>query len=164
MTTTYIFAASLPYNSLTRMREIDEAAWNSLRDNLPAGRLPPFGARGDYWQPARDEWVCDMAEALVWSEAGIGLEVNRLKGVSYPVHPTDALRGALNGAPPTVLNISVSNAGLYDVRSVTYQENACTDALQAMLDRGWRLLAVCPPNDARRPTYILGHADPTARA
>lgn len=101
---------------------------------------------------------------MVWTDAGFELEVSRIKGVRYPLHPSNGLREALNGHPPTVLNVSVSNAGLYDMRTVHYEEDCCTDRLQGFLDDGWRLLAVCPPNDARRPTYILGHPEPGRRA
>lgn len=43
---------------------------------------------------------------------------------------------------------------------VTYVDDACTDAVQQLLDKGWRILAVCPPNAQRRPDYILGRRKP----
>lgn len=53
---------------------------------------------------------------------------------------------------------------LTNIASVAYLEDCCTDILQGCLDNGWRILAVCPPNDARRPTYIIGHTDKGATA
>ena len=35
-------------------------------------------------------------------------------------------------------------------------EDSCTDALQAALADGWRIIAVQPQPDQRRPDYILG--------
>jgi hypothetical protein len=35
-------------------------------------------------------------------------------------------------------------------------DDACTDNLQAHLNEGWRIIAVCPPDAKRRPDYILG--------
>lgn len=39
-------------------------------------------------------------------------------------------------------------------------ENACTDEVQGRLAEGWRIIAVCPQPDQRRPDYVLGHALP----
>jgi hypothetical protein len=58
-----------------------------------------------------------------------------------------------------VVNVAIPNAGLFSVQSVSVLADSCTDVLQGLLDDGWRIIAVCPPNDTRRPTYILGHAD-----
>jgi hypothetical protein len=62
----------------------------------------------------------------------------------------------------TIYQISVANVGLMQIRRVEVLEDCCTDALQRKLDRGWRILAVCPPNDARRPTYVVGHMEKEA--
>jgi hypothetical protein len=42
------------------------------------------------------------------------------------------------------------------VAETTLLEDACTDALQEKLASGWRILAVQPQPDQRRPDYILG--------
>lgn len=47
----------------------------------------------------------------------------------------------------------------------TYNEmllmsDSCTDELQTQLNAGWRLVAVCPQPDQRRPDYILGRFNP----
>lgn len=39
-------------------------------------------------------------------------------------------------------------------------EDSCTDALQAALCSGWRIIAACPQPDKRRPDYILGRWNP----
>lgn len=50
-------------------------------------------------------------------------------------------------------------AGLFAVTETLLMENACTDALQSRLSDGWRIIAVQPQPDQRRPDYILGRAN-----
>jgi hypothetical protein len=57
------------------------------------------------------------------------------------------------------VQIAVADVGLMHVRQVTWLEDCCTEELQAQLDAGWRILAVCPPNARRRPDYILGRTN-----
>lgn len=54
------------------------------------------------------------------------------------------------------VNVHVPNLGLLMVNEVTWLEDCCTEVLQEYLDKGWRILAVCPQPDQRRPDYILG--------
>lgn len=39
-------------------------------------------------------------------------------------------------------------------------EDSCTDKLQSALSSGWRMIAVCPQPDQRRPDYIMGRWNP----
>lgn len=39
-------------------------------------------------------------------------------------------------------------------------EDSCTDRLQESLAQGWRMIAVCPQPDQRRPDYIMGRWNP----
>ena len=55
--------------------------------------------------------------------------------------------------------IHLPNNDLLNFRSVDYLENECTDMLGDYLDKGWRIIAVCPQVGKRRPDYILGHQD-----
>jgi hypothetical protein len=90
------------------------------------------------------------------------ISIKKMRGINYDVG-FDVARlanGQLEQNYPvhTQINqVSVSNVGLHDVTAVTWMEDACTEQLQLRLDDGWRIIAVCPPNDSRRPTYILGH-------
>lgn len=81
-------------------------------------------------------------------------QLERVKGISYaPPEPTAPAAQAVTSSTTV---ISVANHNLFEVAKVTWLENACTEELQRMLDAGWRILAVCPSNDARRPDYVLG--------
>lgn len=59
-----------------------------------------------------------------------------------------------------IVQVHVPNLGLLAINEVEWMEDACTEALQGELDRGWRILAVCPPLMERRPTYIIGRYNP----
>jgi hypothetical protein len=61
----------------------------------------------------------------------------------------------------SVVQVHVPNFSLLNINSVAVLEDACTSYLQAKLDEGWRILAVCPPMSERRPTYIMGRFDPS---
>lgn len=62
-----------------------------------------------------------------------------------------------NGERYTV-NVAIPNVGLLSMRAVKVCEDYCTDRLQEEPDNGWSIIAVCPPNAARRPDYILGRS------
>lgn len=49
-------------------------------------------------------------------------------------------------------------SGLWAVAETLLLEDACTDALQDALAKGWRIIAVQPQPDQRRPDYILGRS------
>lgn len=49
---------------------------------------------------------------------------------------------------------------LASYNEVMLAEDSCTDALQAALNNGWRIIAACPQPDQRRPDYILGRWNP----
>lgn len=92
----------------------------------------------------------ELVDKLV--ELGARPQLERVKGISY-AKPPSAVAQAVNHSTTV---ISVANHNLFEVTKVTWMENTCTEELQRMLDAGWRILAVCPSNDARRPDYILG--------
>jgi hypothetical protein len=49
----------------------------------------------------------------------------------------------------------LSGPHLHGLNRLLLLENCCTDELQTALDKGWRIIAVCP-QEARRPDYVLG--------
>lgn len=54
------------------------------------------------------------------------------------------------------MQVSVAGLGLLAVREAKVLEDLCTDELNEQLQEGWRILAVCPQPDQRRPDYVLG--------
>jgi len=53
-------------------------------------------------------------------------------------------------------HVHVPNLGLLNINRVAYATDYCTEELQKLLHQGWRIIAVCPQPDQRRPDYILG--------
>lgn len=53
-------------------------------------------------------------------------------------------------------DVHVPNLGLLNINKLAFATNYCTEELQRLLLQGWRILAVCPQPDQRRPDYILG--------
>ena len=53
-------------------------------------------------------------------------------------------------------NVHVPGLGLMQIDETTWEEDCCTERLQKMLNNGWKILAVCPQPDQRRPDYVLG--------
>jgi hypothetical protein len=54
------------------------------------------------------------------------------------------------------VNVAVPGLGLLAMARVMLASDCCTDLLSEHLQRGWRILAICPQPDQRRPDYILG--------
>lgn len=52
--------------------------------------------------------------------------------------------------------VHVPNLGLLNINKLGYANDYCTEALQELLLLGWRIIAICPQPDQRRPDYILG--------
>lgn len=54
------------------------------------------------------------------------------------------------------VDVHVPNLGLMNINELAYANDKCTEELQDLLRAGWRIIAVCPQPDQRRPDYILG--------
>lgn len=53
------------------------------------------------------------------------------------------------------VDVHVPDLGLLMMNEIELLEDGCTNALQGKLEDGWRILAVCPQPDQRRPDYVL---------
>lgn len=64
------------------------------------------------------------------------------------------------GPPESYVNnrvdVHVPGNALLAIDEVFVAEDLCTDALGTYLEEGWRIVAVCPQPDQRRPDYVLG--------
>jgi hypothetical protein len=120
-------------------------------------QFPDIGLKPEY--PKEGEYVycsdifATMEELEAITAYGVEPNVKKVKGLHYqngipaPASPANNI---------TITNVHVPNAALFEVTKVNWLEDTCTENLQRQLDAGWRILAVCPSNDARRPDYILG--------
>lgn len=53
-------------------------------------------------------------------------------------------------------HVVVSGNMLMSVTQVEVLIDACTEQLAGRLSDGWRILAICPQPDQRRPDYVIG--------
>lgn len=152
----FLAKADLEYGwkkKLIELMSTDLDAYLALRGKVKLYKLPLTQEELEKlseWQDKTD--FVDGAEVEAWNSVGIDVKLSRMKGVAS--NSRDLRQ--------TVYQISVANVGLIQIQRVDVLEDCCTDELQRWLDRGWRLLAVCPPNDARRPSYVMGHFEKEA--
>jgi len=53
-------------------------------------------------------------------------------------------------------NVIPSRNFLQEINEVQVYTDCCTELLQELLDKEWRIIAVCVQPDGRRPDYIIG--------
>ena len=58
------------------------------------------------------------------------------------------------------VNVHVAGFALMSINQMGYGEDMCTEEVQNVLNKGWRMLAVCVQPDGRRPDYIFGKHNP----
>lgn len=139
------------YGAGDKIRGLSPEQLAELRLDCPDLDIPSPEDITSYWSPS-DIYV-DLAQAEVLAEKwGLKLYLHKIKGLQYLQEISS--KAAANTT--SITNVSVANHNLFCVDEVTWLEDACTQHLQEQLDAGWRILAVCPSNDARRPDYILG--------
>ena len=142
--------------------ENDAEGYASLREDVPT--LPKdFSAWG-----GAAIWV-SMDQMKILVERGIDFDLSKdeltsstgtmittLQDKLAEKFGDDRVGKAAAMATGCTTQISIPDIGLLLITDVDWMEDACTEDLQRRLDDGWRILAVCPPNAARRPDYILG--------
>lgn len=148
-------------------KELSHDAWLEIAE--------VFGLEGE--KP--DHFVDVIAEldlaAVVCTRHGLTLEVASIPG-TYALHgraggaalrqqleklrdwqgPAAAIKAAAGES--FIVQVSVPDIGLLEIDEVEVMQDACTDDLRRMLDDGWRIIAVCPPNGQRRPDYVMGRS------
>ena len=74
----------------------------------------------------------------------------------------EALQALAPRAEPPVnmkVNVAIPGLGLLAIKECMVEYDLCTNVLNERLRGGWRILAICPQPDQRRPDYILGRGD-----
>lgn len=140
---------NMGYNAESSIKKLEQANYERLAANFDALSMPPYDER-EGWSldyAHRYDLKIDLQEiGPMLLEFSIPFELKRLKSC-YKAK-----------VPGTVhqLQVAIPNTLLWEVNEVLLKEDACTDAIQNLLDDGWRILAICPPACQRRPDYILG--------
>lgn len=90
-------------------------------------------------------------EALGVTPSDLPVMASTPVGQAEVPRPYSVISGALATSAP-------ASRWLHSVDEVQVMEDACTNALHAELRQGWRLLAICPHANQRRPDYVLGRS------
>lgn len=151
-----IFSIELDWNELGKLKGLSEDDYAGLRDGLSLIELPPFDERTNFY--SRDGLIATADDLVVFAQFGFRPMIKRVRGIFQESLSQIGVPDP-NPAQAQVVNITIPNAALFAVRTLQVIENECTNYVQSWLEMGWRIVAVCPPNDCRRPTFILGHAD-----
>lgn len=151
-----IFSIELDWNDAGKIHAMEDDDYIALRDNLTMIELPPVDEKRNVY--SRDGWIATVDDLAVFTRFGLKPIIKRVRGI---FQESLANIGVPDPTPKQqqIVNITIPNASLFAVRTLQVIENECTNYVQSWLEKGWRIVAVCPPNDCRRPTFILGHAD-----
>jgi len=135
-----------------RLREMGADEYQAMATKHPYLDLPiDQNELRDWWS---GKFVGTFDDVAALAADGIECNIKRVRGILTERLIPDAV-----GAQNVINNVAIPNVGMFAVTRLRVLEDQCTDYVQRWLDDGWRIVAVCPPNDTRRPTYILGHMD-----
>jgi hypothetical protein len=143
--------------------------------------LEPYGITHDPDKLAAGEYynIFPTMELILTPDQYVELVI---KGVEL-APPTEVLNPSLNGSLPFIkaveklekiidgvetkddvynnrCEVHMPGQALSTYNETLLLEDACTDALQEELRKGWSIIAACPQPDQRRPDYILGRWNP----
>lgn len=142
------------YDSRVVVKKLDEETYQRLRQVLSLAKLPETREDKDDWLLSINETLIDLeADGPFLSSLGLEFRIKRFKGNMWLGGP---------GVQPRVVHVHIPNVTLFAVDEVTWRDDCCTEELQELLNAGWRILAVCPPCNQRRPDYVLGRTRPLA--
>lgn len=146
-----IVSVEFPYEASQVISKLSREQYESLRrrvDQLGLSEWPEDKNKCPHiW--LRSCLLMLPQDGLILQEFGISYTIVKFRN-TYRVHDPDTNQH---------VHVHIPNIGLLSIRVVEVLEDACTDELQRRLDSGWSILAICPPNAARRPDYILGRAE-----
>ncbi len=116
-------------------------------------KIDPVPADGKAWYSC-DEKITDYDSLDELEPYAEWLEIKPLKKLRF----VKELPGGTHPAIPSVVSnaqIHFNTATLHMIKYIWVVEDACTDSIQSLLEKGAIILAVCPQGN-RRPDYIMG--------
>lgn len=146
---TFVCSGQPGYSWKSVVQKMSAERYAAFRVETGCAELPEGNTEEALKSVYLHDTMMDDEQVRAWMDAGVEITMHRLRG----------LASNSRDLAQTIYQISVPSVGLLQIQSVRVLEDCCTDALQDELRAGWRILAVCPPNDTRRPSYVLGHAE-----
>jgi hypothetical protein len=145
-----LFNIGLGYSVREKFDQLSDKEYSGLRELIMS--LPK---EKEFWM--LNDLICDIEAIQKLVELGLEPQIKQIKNTYSPEKPKDHWANHIEEAKSAV-HVHVPNIGLLMINEVMVLENICTDELQRHLDKGWRIIAVCPPNGVRRPDYVLGRS------
>jgi hypothetical protein len=143
----FILEISLEYDAKRTATQYEKMCEAQGRQ-LPFKRITEDGMYEFDWSN-RDYVITD--EELVHF---VPCVVNRIRSVNTYSAVKSSDIPQLN----TQIHVATPGDTLAKYDQVQVMTDCCTESLQEELSNGWRILAICPQPDQRRPDYILGKA------
>lgn len=161
----------------SQSEEFNEELWARARQVAPTLRPLAYSEKDgvkkiDVWELHRGEYVGDirplMSMGIRVEPVGFGDSVDTTLVFMRLFEKIESLEARLlvqnenaaNGAYAQQFNkrcsVHVPSLGLLEMREAKVEEDYCTNALNQDLKDGWKILAICPQPDQRRPDYVLG--------
>ena len=150
-----IVSVEIRYEEIKKIKALSPEPYAALRERFDEIlELPEDSKTISDWSSPKFVGIMEDVEYL----AGLGVkcQISRVRGTFVEKLPK---LGVPEPVGQQIVNIMIPNAGLFSVKRLKLLSDECTDVVQGFLDEGSRIVAVCPPNDTRRPTYILGHQE-----
>lgn len=153
-----IAVISLPYgmNEATSDKYITDVVYAQLRELMPS--LPENRTEASYWS----EYTVDIEKLAriiqtfevkkVIQDIGLFTMLQRVEDRLRRIHDDKANFNEK-------CNVHVPGFGLLAMTRLKIETDACTDNINDHMAKGWRIVAVCPQPDQRRPDYVLGRME-----
>lgn len=148
-----ILRVDLGYDASAKLKAMTHTERDMVRSNVLALKdleEPNFSTT--YYYPTTNNLMVTEEELVFLRQIGIEYTIKDFKNTYRP--QTNSGNN---------YHYHLPNIGLLMIDEVTWLEDACTEGLQDKLNQGWRIIAVCPPNGARRPDYILGRTQSNSK-
>lgn len=151
------------YNEITETF----AQWANAAQESPLFELKELDPNERYFSPVTQlrSTVTDDELLAVQENDKLRAAIKSVKLVHQDIaKQVEQVAGPRHATPEQSFNqrveVHIPGNALTVYNKTQLLEDCCTDHLQEELDQGWRIIAVCPQPDQRRPDYILGRYEP----
>lgn len=137
------------------LRSVDEPTWDRFTKAFP-----------DEVKEAKDKWWGEIKCAMPLDDLfsiGLPADCYQITPIKRLIMSDDKFQhfkraktieefeGAMN-----TIHVHLPGFDVMTIRQIIHIDNACTDEIQTHLKDGWKILAILPQPNHRRPDYILG--------
>lgn len=138
--------------------EFTEAQLDVLRNAVGADQVKLEKDKPNKLDWSHRKFIMDIAQAMAIAPGKFSVERLIHNPLTEQLDEVIMHLKRLDPKPPfnEKCQVVVPGIGLLEVSEVYVEKDCCTEHLQAKLTEGWRIMAVCPQPDQRRPDYVLG--------